>query len=169
MRLVQALVGEHRQSSALLPFHSPLYFARLANRSQTSPGNMSNFQLPAGFRPSAGPSSGGAGGGGPSPEEQAAAREKAAAQEEMKRGMISAMLEPEARERRAFPDKPYGVKLIAVSRISLTRPQMAQQVTELLVRMGQQGQIRGKVTDEALKGLLTQVSFSSSYPAQISS
>ena len=35
---------------------------------------------------------------------------------------------------------------------------MAQQVTELLVRMGQQGQIRGKVTDEALKGLLEQVS-----------
>jgi len=63
---------------------------------------MSNFQLPAGFRPSAGPSSGGGGGGGgsgPSPEEQAAQREKAAAQEEMKRGMISAMLEPEARER----------------------------------------------------------------------
>lgn len=46
---------------------------------------------------------------------------------------------------------------MTVSRISLTRPQMAQQVTELLVRMGQQGQIRGKVTDEALKGLLTQV------------
>ena len=65
---------------------------------------MSNFQLPAGFRPSAGPPSGGggAGGSGPSPEEQAAAREKAAAQEEMKRGMISAMLEPEARERCEF-------------------------------------------------------------------
>ena len=49
------------------------------------------------------------------------------------------------------------MRLIEVSRISLTRPQMAQQVTELLVRMGQQGQIRGKVTDEALKGLLAQV------------
>lgn len=35
---------------------------------------------------------------------------------------------------------------------------MGQQVTEMLVRMGQQGQIRGKVTDEALKGLLEQVS-----------
>lgn len=34
---------------------------------------------------------------------------------------------------------------------------MGQQVTEMLVRMGQQGQIRGKVTDEALKGLLDQV------------
>ena len=44
-----------------------------------------------------------------------------------------------------------------VSRISLTRPQLASQVEDLLVRMGQQGQIRGQVTDEALKGLLEQV------------
>ncbi|KAK1920878.1 PDCD5-related protein [Papiliotrema laurentii] len=105
---------------------------------------MSNFQLPAGFKPSAPPAASGSGGNGQSSEEQQAAMERAAAQEEMKRGMISAMLEPAARER--------------LSRISLTRPQMAQQVTELLVRMGQQGQIRGKVTDEALKGLLEQVS-----------
>ena len=48
--------------------------------------------------------------------------------------------------------------LTAVSRISLTRPELGRGVEELLVRMGQQGQIRGKVTDEALKGLLEQVS-----------
>lgn len=60
---------------------------------------MSNFQLPAGFKPSAAPGGGGNGGGGQSSEEQQAAMERAAAQEEMKRGMISAMLEPEARER----------------------------------------------------------------------
>lgn len=48
--------------------------------------------------------------------------------------------------------------LTLVSRISLTRPQLASQVESLLVRMGQQGQIRGQVTDEALKGLLEQVS-----------
>lgn len=46
----------------------------------------------------------------------------------------------------------------AVSRISLTRPQLASQVEELLVRMGQGGQIRGKVSDEQLKQLLEQVS-----------
>jgi programmed cell death protein 5 len=46
----------------------------------------------------------------------------------------------------------------AVSRISLTRPQLAASVEDLLVRMGQQGQIRGQVSDEALKGLLEQVS-----------
>lgn len=74
---------------------------------QVSTTSMSNFQLPAGFRPSAppsssaGPSSGG--GSGQGAEEQAAARERAAAQEEMKRGMISAMLEPEARERCELP------------------------------------------------------------------
>ena len=66
---------------------------------------MSNFQLPAGFKPSAPPSGGGGGGGnggGQSSEEQQAAMERAAAQDEMKRGMITAMLEPEARERRTY-------------------------------------------------------------------
>ena len=46
---------------------------------------------------------------------------------------------------------------LIVSRISLTRPQLAEQVEDLLVRMGQQGQIKGQVSDEALKGLLAQV------------
>jgi programmed cell death protein 5 len=36
---------------------------------------------------------------------------------------------------------------------------MASRVEELLVRMGQAGQIRGQVTDEAMKGLLQQVSW----------
>ncbi|WWD16850.1 hypothetical protein CI109_101282 [Kwoniella shandongensis] len=106
---------------------------------------MSGMQLPPGFRPSqpqGGP--GGGGNGGPSPEEREAAESRARQQEEMKRNMIAAMLEAPARER--------------LSRISLTRPQLAAQVEDLLVRMGQQGQIRGQVTDEALKGLLEQVS-----------
>ena len=60
---------------------------------------MSNFQLPAGFKPSAPPAASGSGGNGQSSEEQQAALERAVAQEEMKRGMISAMLEPAARER----------------------------------------------------------------------
>jgi hypothetical protein len=68
---------------------------------------MSNFQLPPGFRPSgppsqssqpqAGPSQGGNG-----EEEQAAQRERQHAAQEMKRNMIAAMLEPAARERRAY-------------------------------------------------------------------
>ncbi|TYJ56213.1 hypothetical protein IAR50_007115 [Cryptococcus sp. DSM 104548] len=102
---------------------------------------MSGMQLPAGFRPSGQP---GGQGGGPSPEEREAAEARARQQDEMKRTMISAMLEPAARER--------------LSRISLTRPQLASQVETILVNMGQQGQIRGQVSDEALKGLLEQVS-----------
>ncbi|CAK9783709.1 hypothetical protein CC85DRAFT_328214 [Cutaneotrichosporon oleaginosum] len=93
-----------------------------------------SFQLPAGMRPAAAPQQ-----GGDDPE----AAQRQAAQAEAKRTMIQAMLEPAARER--------------LSRISLTRPQLAAQVEDLLVRMGQQGQIRGQVTDEALKGLLEQV------------
>ncbi|KAI9632244.1 PDCD5-related protein [Dioszegia hungarica] len=111
---------------------------------------MSGFQLPAGLRPSSGPSSGPSGGGGgggggqQSEEQRAEAQDRQQQQAEMKRNMIAAMLESAARER--------------LSRISLTRPQLATQVEDLLVRMGQQGQIRGQVSDEALKGLLEQVS-----------
>lgn len=57
-------------------------------------------------------------------------------------------------DRKAEP----ALTLPTVSRISLTRPQLAQQVEALLVRMGQAGQVRGQVSDEALKGLLEQVS-----------
>ena len=49
-------------------------------------------------------------------------------------------------------------ELIIVSRIALTRPEMSSRVEDLLVRMGQAGQIRGQVTDDQLKGLLQQVS-----------
>lgn len=35
---------------------------------------------------------------------------------------------------------------------------MSSRVEDLLVRMGQAGQIRGQVTDDQLKGLLQQVS-----------
>ena len=134
---------------------------------------MSGFQLPAGFRPAAPPSGGGPsvpgrndprgdGASGPSEQEAAAARERAQAQEEMKRTMIQAMLEPAARERCEPNDGVragwrLGLMFVIVSRISLTRPQLAGQVEELLVHMGQSGQIRGQVSDEALKGLLEQV------------
>ncbi|KIR51836.1 hypothetical protein I315_05785 [Cryptococcus gattii Ru294] len=105
---------------------------------------MSGINLPPGLRPSSGPPQQGGQRGGPSPEEREAAEARARQQDEMKRTMIAAMLEPAARER--------------LSRISLTRPQLAAQVETLLVNMGQQGQIRGQVSDDALKGLLEQVS-----------
>ncbi|KAL1410147.1 hypothetical protein Q8F55_004150 [Vanrija albida] len=107
-----------------------------------------SFQLPAGMRPAQPPSGAqggnGGNGGGNGGQDDEERRARAAQQEEMKRSMIQAMLEPAARER--------------LSRIALTRPQLAAQVEALLVRMGQQGQIRGQVSDDALKGLLEQVS-----------
>ena len=44
-----------------------------------------------------------------------------------------------------------------VSRIALTRPSLARQIEELLVRMARSGQLKGKVGDTELKGLLEQV------------
>jgi programmed cell death protein 5 len=112
-----------------------------------------SFQLPSGLKPAQPPQqSGGAGGGGG--QDNGEAQEKQRQQEEMKRGMIASMLAPAARERCTSSRMN---QLMIVSRIALTRPEMAIRVEDLLVRMGQAGQIRGQVTDEALKGLLQQV------------
>jgi len=78
----------------------------------------------------------------------------------MKRGMIASMLSTAARERctlLSLSGQWWG-ELMIVSRIALTRPEMSSRVEDLLVRMGQAGQIRGQVTDDQLKGLLQQVS-----------
>jgi programmed cell death protein 5 len=111
-----------------------------------------SFQLPQGFKPAAPPAQGQQGGG-----DNGEAQEKLRQQEEMKRGMIASMLSTAARERCTFSLKD-GWELIVVSRIALTRPEMSSRVEDLLVRMGQAGQIRGQVTDDQLKGLLQQVS-----------
>ena len=78
----------------------------------------------------------------------------------MKRGMIASMLSTAARERCTLLPLfgQWWRELMTVSRIALTRPEMSSRVEDLLVRMGQAGQIRGQVTDEQLKGLLQQVS-----------
>jgi hypothetical protein len=44
-----------------------------------------------------------------------------------------------------------------VSRISLVKPTKAKQIQELLIRMAQSGQVRQKVTEQQLIGLLDQV------------
>lgn len=44
-----------------------------------------------------------------------------------------------------------------MSRIGLVKPQKARQITDLLIRMAQSGQIRGQVTEDQLIGLLDQV------------
>ena len=47
--------------------------------------------------------------------------------------------------------------MTTVSRIGLVKPQKARQITDLLIRMAQQGQIRGRITEDQLIGLLDQV------------
>ncbi len=44
-----------------------------------------------------------------------------------------------------------------VSRIALVKPQKSRGVTELLLRMAQSGQIRQRVTEDQLIGLLDQL------------
>lgn len=56
-----------------------------------------SFQLPAGMRPAQAPQK------GMSEEERAQQQQQQQQREEMKRQMIQAMLEPEARERRECP------------------------------------------------------------------
>ncbi|CCF48864.1 hypothetical protein NDA18_004221 [Ustilago nuda] len=90
---------------------------------------------PAGFDGGSGRAS--SAGGGKNQEEQAAQ------QEEMKRQMLSRILDAEARER--------------LSRIGLVKPQKAREITDLLIRMAQSGQIRGRITEDQLIGLLDQV------------
>ncbi|SAM84696.1 related to Programmed cell death protein 5 [Ustilago bromivora] len=90
---------------------------------------------PAGFDGGSGRAS--STGGGKNQEEQAAQ------QEEMKRQMLSRILDAEARER--------------LSRIGLVKPQKAREITDLLIRMAQSGQIRGRITEDQLIGLLDQV------------
>jgi hypothetical protein len=46
-----------------------------------------------------------------------------------------------------------------VSRISMTRPAVAKQIQQILLRMAQQGQLRGRVSDDQLVGLLEQVRY----------
>lgn len=45
----------------------------------------------------------------------------------------------------------------SVSRIALVRPERERSLQELLVRMARSGQLRGRVTDDQLLGLLDQV------------
>lgn len=89
---------------------------------------------------------GGGGGAGPvapgegAGEDQAA---KQAAQEEMRRNLLATVLDPAARER--------------LARIALVSPQRSGQIESILLRMAQSGQLRGRVSEEALISLLEQV------------
>lgn len=66
------------------------------------------------------------------------------AEEEVRASMMSQILQPAARER--------------LNRINLVRPDRAKQVQELLIRMGQTGQLQQKVSESDLVSLLNQIS-----------
>ncbi|RKP17667.1 hypothetical protein ROZALSC1DRAFT_16115 [Rozella allomycis CSF55] len=64
--------------------------------------------------------------------------------EEMRHSFLAQILTNEARER--------------LSRIAIVKPEKARVVEEMLIRMRQTGQIRQKVDEDQLKGLLEQIS-----------
>lgn len=81
---------------------------------------------------------GGQPGGAPDKEQE----EKKAAEDAMKRDLLATVLDSGARER--------------LSRIALVAPQRSAQIEGMLLRMAQTGQLRGRVTEQMLIGLLEQ-------------
>ncbi|KAG9034378.1 hypothetical protein FRB95_013286 [Tulasnella sp. JGI-2019a] len=83
----------------------------------------------------------GASSGGASSEQDG---EKQEQQDQIKRDLLATVLDPGARER--------------LSRIALVNPGLSSQMEGILVRMAQTGQLRQRVTEEQLIGLLEQAS-----------
>jgi len=67
---------------------------------------------------------------------------KRAAEEQMRRDLLTTVLDTEARER--------------LSRIALVSPERSRQVEAILLRMAQSGQLKGRVTEAQLIDLLEQ-------------
>ncbi|CAE6413678.1 unnamed protein product, partial [Rhizoctonia solani] len=63
-------------------------------------------------------------------------------EDQMKRDLLATVLDSSARER--------------LARISLVRPALSGQIEQILLRMAQTGQLRGRVTEQQLIGLLEQ-------------
>ncbi|GAA5890319.1 hypothetical protein JCM5296_002787 [Sporobolomyces johnsonii] len=89
--------------------------------------------------PSRGMPVGGAAGAGDAED----AAQKMAQEEEQRRTVMSQILSAEARER--------------LSRIALVKPDRARAIEQLLMRMAQSGQLRGRVSEEQLIDVLDQV------------
>ncbi|GAA5991345.1 hypothetical protein JCM5350_006991 [Sporobolomyces pararoseus] len=108
--------------------------AELQGSSSSGGGAASSSRMPSGGMP--GGSAGPAGGSGAGGEDQAA---KMAAEEEQRRTIMRQILSTEARER------------------PLVKPERARAIEQLLMRMAQSGQLRGRVSEEQLIDVLDQV------------
>lgn len=86
----------------------------------------------------------GGGGGGGRAEQQKKQQEKMEQMENMKNGILSQVLDQEARSR--------------LNTIKLTKPEKGQQVEAMLCQMAQTGQLGGKMSGEDLKSLLERMS-----------
>ncbi|SCV73287.1 BQ2448_7213 [Microbotryum intermedium] len=133
---------------------------------------------------------GGAGSSGPGGSAEGGQDQAAqfAQEEEKRRGIMSQILSPEARERCEFLGYGWRVEVepgrggqneralirmstarnrgtdlklrswcVIVSRIALVRPERARAIEALLLRMAQSGQLRGRVSEDQLIGVLDQV------------
>ncbi|XP_052871731.1 programmed cell death protein 5 [Anopheles cruzii] len=78
--------------------------------------------------------------GGSSAEQQKAQQEQRQAQEEMKNSMLAQLLDQDARAR--------------LNTLKLSKPEKAQMVEGMIIRMAQMGQIGGKLDDANLVKLL---------------
>lgn len=85
-----------------------------------------------------------AGGGGGGSEQQKKQQEKMEQMENMKNGILSQVLDQEARAR--------------LNTIKLTKPEKGQQVEAMLCQMAQTGQLGGKMGEQDLKSLLERMS-----------
>ncbi|XP_055624014.1 programmed cell death protein 5 [Toxorhynchites rutilus septentrionalis] len=77
---------------------------------------------------------------GSNPEQQKAKQEQMVAQEEMKNSMLAQLLDQNARAR--------------LNTLKLSKPDKAQMVEGMIIRMAQMGQIGGKLDDASLVKLL---------------
>lgn len=93
-------------------------------------------------------------GGGP--PGGAEAEEQQAQQDEMKRQLLSQILDNDARERCAYVP-PAVCSDPPVSRIALVKPQKSRAVTDILIQMARSGQVRQRVSEAQLISLLDQV------------
>ncbi|GAA5855748.1 hypothetical protein JCM9279_004056 [Rhodotorula babjevae] len=107
---------------------------------QASGGGGGPSGAPGGGAGMPSPGSAGAGGAGASGEDKA---QQAAQEDERRRAAMSQILSSEARER--------------LSRIALVKPDRARAIEQLLMRMAQSGQLRGRVSEDQLIDVLDQV------------